>query len=98
MKLFKEQNFEEKGWQVTYRSIARSSDQAIILKTDGDLTEFLGVEWKPSEDNICRVLKLNFSKKRQEEKLKLKVEHEDLKNRLPERITRRITLEPVQAV
>ena len=78
--------------------MARSSDQANILKTDGDLTRFLGVEWKPSEDNICRVLKLNFSKKRQEEKLKLKVEHEDLKNRLPERITRRITLEPVQAV
>ena len=72
MKLFKEQNFEEKGWQVTYRSIARSSDQANILKTDGDLTEFLGIEWKPSEDIICRVLKLNFSKKRQEEKLKLK--------------------------
>ena len=90
MKLFKEQKRDSAlttlkrkagRWHIT---IARSSDQANILKTDGDLTEFLGIVWKPSEDIICRVLKLNFSKKKQEEKLKLKVEHEDLKNRLPE--------------
>ena len=91
-------NFEVKCWQVSYESQARSSDQANLLKTDGDLTKFLGVGWKPSEDTICQVLKLNFSKKKAGRRTEAKVEQEDFNNRLPDKITRRIALEQVQAV
>ena len=92
--------FKVKGWQFTKETAAHQQIQTELepVFTEPTTTRVLGLMWKPQEDHIIINARLNFSPKKKGQYTKEDLTSEELGSRIPEILTKRITLEQVMKI
>jgi len=68
------------------------------LKSDGEVTRVLGVDWNSEKDQIVFQATLNFSPKKKGERTGLNLKKEDIPHAIPGVLTRRVVLEQVMMI